>query len=69
MRIVARSTLKKFVKALARRPSRRRWTQRSKAWFREVRKARWQNMADVKRSYATASIVGAEPHRVQHQGQ
>ena len=29
------------------------------AWFDEVRKARWSSAADVKRSYATASIVSA----------
>jgi mRNA interferase HigB len=27
------------------------------AWFEEVRRARWKNSADVKRLYATASIV------------
>jgi len=30
------------------------------AWFDETRKARWRSTADVKRSYATASIVTAE---------
>ena len=30
------------------------------AWFEEVRKAHWANTAEVKRSYATASIVTAE---------
>src|SRR5271166_728049 len=30
------------------------------AWFDEVRKARWRNTADVKRSYAIASIVTAD---------
>ena len=30
------------------------------AWFDEVRKARWSSAADVKRSYATASIVSAD---------
>ena len=30
------------------------------AWFHEVKKARWSNAADVKRSYATASIVSAD---------
>ena len=30
------------------------------AWFDEVRKARWANMADVKRLYATASIISAD---------
>ena len=30
------------------------------SWFDEVRKAHWRNAADVKRLYATASIVNAE---------
>jgi mRNA interferase HigB len=30
------------------------------AWFYEVSKAEWTNTADVKRRYATASIVSAE---------
>ena len=30
------------------------------AWFDEARKARWANSAEVKRHYATASIVSAE---------
>ena len=27
------------------------------AWFDEVRKARWRNTADVRRLYATASVL------------
>ena len=30
------------------------------AWFDEVSKASWSNSADVKRLYATASIISAE---------
>lgn len=30
------------------------------AWFDEVKKAHWANSADVKRLYATASIVTAD---------
>lgn len=30
------------------------------AWFDEASKATWKNTADVKRRYATASIVSAE---------
>lgn len=30
------------------------------AWFDEAKRAHWQNTADIKRSYATASIVTAE---------
>lgn len=30
------------------------------AWFQEARQAEWKNSADVKASYAHASIVGAD---------
>lgn len=30
------------------------------AWFAEVRKARWMNSANVKRDYATTSIVSSD---------
>jgi mRNA interferase HigB len=30
------------------------------AWFTEARKAHWTNAADVKRLYATASIVSSD---------
>jgi mRNA interferase HigB len=60
MRIIARSTLRTFVKSLAGQPDQKAVAATLDAWFREVRKARWQNAADVKRSYATASIVTAD---------
>lgn len=30
------------------------------AWFDEARKAQWSSTADVKRSYATVSVVSAD---------
>jgi len=30
------------------------------AWFDEARRARWKNSADVKRHYATASVISAD---------
>jgi mRNA interferase HigB len=30
------------------------------AWFQEVRRAEWKTSADIKASYAHASIVGAD---------
>jgi mRNA interferase HigB len=59
MRIIARRTLKEFVER------RRAYKDHSAkaaldAWFDEVKKARWSNATDVKRSYATASIVSAD---------
>jgi mRNA interferase HigB len=56
MRIIARRTLKRFVDAReghSDQPA-------LKAWFAEVNKAGWSSPADVKQSYATASVVTAE---------
>jgi mRNA interferase HigB len=59
MRIIARRTLIESVDS-------RRGSKDSKAvkaaldaWFHEVQGADWQAPADVKRSYANASIVGS----------
>ena len=60
MRIIARRTLYEFVDSLARRKDHVAGKAALDAWFDEVRKARWKGTADVKRSYATASIVSAD---------
>ena len=60
MRIIARRTLQEFVKSLAGHKHQAAVKAALDAWFDEVKKARWTSTADVKRSYATASIVTAE---------
>ena len=60
MRIIARRTLREFVAALAGHQDQPAVKAALDAWFDEVREARWRNTADVKRSYATASIVTAD---------
>lgn len=60
MRIIARSTLKAFVQSLAGHKDQPAVKAALDAWFAEARRARWRNTADVKRLYATASIVSAE---------
>jgi len=30
------------------------------SWFHEVRRAKWKTSADIKRMYASASVIGAE---------
>lgn len=60
MRIIARRTLREFVGRLAGHKDQRAVKAALDAWFDEVKKARWSSSADVKRSYATASIVTAE---------
>ena len=57
MRIIARRTLREFVGTLAGRPEQFAVRAALEAWFDEVKKAHWRNTADVKQSYATASIV------------
>jgi mRNA interferase HigB len=58
--IIARRTLREFVHSLAGHKDQPAVKAALDAWFYEARKARWRGTADVKRSYATASIVTAE---------
>lgn len=60
MRIIARRTLRDFVESRTRHRDRPALKAALDAWFDEVRKARWKNAAEVKRLYATASIVSSD---------
>jgi mRNA interferase HigB len=60
MRIIARRTLREFVAAHTGHKHRQALKAALDAWFSEVKKARWTSMADVKRLYATASIVSSD---------
>ena len=60
MRIIARRTLRQFVDSLAGQTDQPAVKAALDAWFDEVSKADWTSSADVKRLYATASIVSAE---------
>jgi mRNA interferase HigB len=60
MRIIARSTLRGFVDSQAGHKDQSALSAALDAWFHEVRRARWKSTADVKRLYATASIVSAD---------
>jgi mRNA interferase HigB len=60
MRIIARRTLREFVEARRGYKHHAALKAALDAWFDEVKKARWLSAADVKRSYATASIVSAD---------
>lgn len=60
MRIIARRTLREFIERLAGHKDQSAVKAALDAWFDEVSKAGWANSADVKRLYATASIVSAE---------
>jgi mRNA interferase HigB len=60
MRVIARRTLQEFVERRRGHKDHPALKSALDAWFAEVRKARWSSGADVKRSYATASIVSAD---------
>ena len=60
MRIVARSTLKRFVESLAGHKDQRAVKAALDSWFQECKQAKWKNSSDIKASYAQASIVGAD---------
>jgi len=60
MRIIARRTLREFVDSLGGQKDQPAVKAAVDAWFDEVSKADWASSADVKKLYATASIVSAE---------
>jgi len=60
VRIIARSTLKRFIEAQAAYRGHGALKSALDSWFEEVRKASWKSTADVKRLYRTASIVSAD---------
>ena len=60
MRVIARSTLARFVATLTRSSDRVAVKAALAAWYHEVDHAAWRNSQDVKRAYASASIVDAE---------
>jgi mRNA interferase HigB len=60
MRIIARRTLREFVMTLSGHKDQPAVKAALDAWFDEVSKAGWKTTADVKRRYATASIITAE---------
>ena len=60
MRIIARSTLRRFVESLSGKKDQPAVKAALDAWFDEASKATWKTTTDVRRRYATASIISAE---------
>ena len=58
--IIARRTLREFVEGRRGYKDHPALKAALDAWFDEAKKARWTGTADVKRSYATASIISAD---------
>lgn len=60
MRIIARGTLRDFAATRAGHKDHPALKASLDAWFSEVKAADWKTTADMKRLYATASIVSAD---------
>jgi len=60
MRIISRRTLRQFIDSRAGYKDHAALKASVDAWFAEVSKARWSSMADVRRLYATASVITGE---------
>ena len=60
MRIVARRTLDQFVASVAGQMDHLSVKKAIDTWFFEVKKAEWTNSADIRNTFATASITSAE---------
>jgi mRNA interferase HigB len=60
MRVIARSTLHQFVASLAGHRDQPAVRTALDNWYDEVNRAVWKSTADIKRQYATASIVTNE---------
>jgi mRNA interferase HigB len=60
MRIISRRTLRDFVASRIGHRDQPALKAGLDAWFAEVRSASWVSTADVKRLYASASIVSAD---------
>ena len=60
MRIIARSTLVRFLASLAGHKDHRAVKFGLEAWFHEVKQAEWKTPAEVKENYGSASIVGTD---------
>jgi mRNA interferase HigB len=60
MRVIARRTLLEFVASRSRARDHQALRASVEAWYREVSRATWSSMADIKRQYGNASPINAE---------
>lgn len=60
MRVIARSTLTRFVATLAARHDQSAVKEAVDVWYSLTSKANWKSAADIKRTFASASIINAE---------
>ncbi len=60
MRIIARSTLNEFATRLEGHAARSAVKSALDSWFHHVKAAHWNNPADVRRDFATASVISSD---------
>lgn len=60
MRIIARRTLVNYLESRRKHADHKALSQAVQSWFAEAKQAEWQNMADVKVKYGSASIVSSD---------
>lgn len=60
MRVIARRTLREYIDSKRGHKDHAALRAALDAWFDEARRAQWTSTADVKRRYATASVVSAD---------
>jgi mRNA interferase HigB len=60
VRIIARSALLRIARKFEGHHDHRALKASLDAWYHEVTHAQWKNSADIKQSYANASIIGAD---------
>ena len=60
MRILSRHAIREFVESLATQEDQAAAKATLDAWFNEVSKASWASLADLRKHYATASVINAE---------
>jgi mRNA interferase HigB len=60
MRVISRRTLREYVESRAGRRDQKAVKAALDAWFDEIRKAAWRSPADLKRQFASASVVSSD---------
>jgi mRNA interferase HigB len=60
MRIISRRTLRQFASKRVGHKDANSLKHALDAWFHEVLRAKWKNTSELKRRYATASIISAD---------
>ena len=60
MRVIARSTVRRFLDTVAGQKGHRAVETALQAWLHEAERARWETPVDVKKAYATASVIDGD---------